>query len=76
MRKWLVPYATIDWTWRKRRLYLADGDDDGNSRFSRTVGFSIVAFSPEPVNGKHLAVWLGVIASGSDSENSRGGYFQ
>ena len=25
---------------------------------SCTVGFSIVAFSSEPVNGKHLAVWL------------------
>ena len=58
MRKWLAAYATIDWTWGKRHLCFADGEDDGNSRFSSTVGFNIVAFSSEPVNGKHLAVWL------------------
>ena len=51
-------------------LSIADGEDDGNSRFSLTVGPSIIAFSSEPVKGKHLAVWLGYYASGSESENS------
>ena len=51
-------YATIDWVWEKRPGLRADGEDDGNSRFYLTVGCSIVAFSSEPVNGKHLAVWL------------------
>ena len=69
-------YATIDWVWEKRPAGSADGEDDGNSKFSRTVGFNIVAFSSEPVNGKHLAVWLVLFASGSESRNSSGGYFK
>ena len=51
---------------------LADGEDDGNSRFSLTVGSSIVAFPSEPVKGKHLAVWLVFSASGSESRNNKG----
>ena len=70
MRKELVmshstPYFSIivgnrlrlppfDWTCRKRRSHLADGEDDGNSRFCLSVGVSIVAFPAEPVKGKHL----------------------
>ena len=58
MRKQLAPYATIDWTWGKRFGLRADGEDDGNSRFYLTVGFSIVAFFSDPVNGKHLRCGL------------------
>ena len=54
----MSPSATIDWAWGKRLGLRADGEDDGNSRFSRTVGFSIVAFPSEPVNGKHLRCGL------------------
>ena len=39
-------------------LSIADGEDDGNSRFSLTVGPSIIAFSSEPVKGKHLRCGL------------------
>ena len=45
----------------KRPGLRADGEDDGNSRFSLTVGISIVAFSPEPVNGKHLRCGWGLL---------------
>ena len=35
-----------------------------------------MAFSSEPVNGDHLTVWLVLFASGSESRNSRSGYFK
>ena len=50
----LAAYATIDWTCWKRLCLRADGEDDGNSRFYLTVGYSILSFPSEPVNGNHL----------------------
>ena len=54
---WLRPPSLTEPD-RNAGLSIADGEDDGNSRFSLTVGHSIVAFPSEPVKVKHLAVWL------------------